>query len=552
MRFRFFSVLLLCSLILTPRARAHMLDGVTKIYVVDFTGDIPKKWGPTLASMASARLLEALKTRKIQVFTWLNLKQQLKVEQRKEMLSCSEDKGCIDEVISGFGIAVKLFGHITKPGKDKYSVSLTLMKHAKPMNKLARAVNTTESGLLGVVPVLALQVVGVASVTNPQNRATGTGQVEKGVEMDRGESIVNQITDETGFLFIKTVPAKASILINNKPMGHAPLQLDQMVGHYVIVAELGRMYHPARQEVDLTTDGARVTLTLPPAFGRVNITSTPGNAKVRIDGEQTGMTPLNIARKPSGKYALRIIKDYYFDYTGDLMVKDGKTTRLDLTLKQNSGSLTVDSSPPGAAVAINNRVTGRHTPVTFDKLQPGIHNLKLTLMGYGDTTKQVRVENRKHASVSLTLPPKLGILAVMSSAKGKPCEGELVIDGKKVGQTPWKGKVLAIIHKVTVKYNGYAATRTVTVEHNRKKNLLMKLHSSGFVLIPSGCFDMGSPDSEAGREDDEGPVHRVCITHGFMMSATEVTQGQWKSLMGNNPSDFSSCGANCPVETVSW
>jgi formylglycine-generating enzyme required for sulfatase activity len=36
------------------------------------------------------------------------------------------------------------------------------------------------------------------------------------------------------------------------------------------------------------------------------------------------------------------------------------------------------------------------------------------------------------------------------------------------------------------------------------------------------------------------------------MGKTEVTQGQWKALMGSNPSKFSSCGTNCPVEQVSW
>ena len=36
------------------------------------------------------------------------------------------------------------------------------------------------------------------------------------------------------------------------------------------------------------------------------------------------------------------------------------------------------------------------------------------------------------------------------------------------------------------------------------------------------------------------------------MQTTEVTQGQWRSVMGSNPSDFANCGNNCPVENVSW
>jgi formylglycine-generating enzyme required for sulfatase activity len=65
------------------------------------------------------------------------------------------------------------------------------------------------------------------------------------------------------------------------------------------------------------------------------------------------------------------------------------------------------------------------------------------------------------------------------------------------------------------------------------------------VVLPAGNFDMG------GRGDDEKPVHRVTL-RSFAMGKTEVTQGQWKSVMGNNPSRFSNCGDGCPVETVSW
>ncbi len=72
-----------------------------------------------------------------------------------------------------------------------------------------------------------------------------------------------------------------------------------------------------------------------------------------------------------------------------------------------------------------------------------------------------------------------------------------------------------------------------------------------FVRIPSGEFMMGSPTSEKGRKDDE-IQHRVTISRDFYLGKYEVTQGQWKAVMGNNPSLFSSCGDDCPVEKVSW
>ncbi len=52
------------------------------------------------------------------------------------------------------------------------------------------------------------------------------------------------------------------------------------------------------------------------------------------------------------------------------------------------------------------------------------------------------------------------------------------------------------------------------------------------VLIPAGEFMMGSPSSEAGRQDDEGPQHRVRISRPFYMGKYEVTQAQWEAVTG--------------------
>ena len=69
-----------------------------------------------------------------------------------------------------------------------------------------------------------------------------------------------------------------------------------------------------------------------------------------------------------------------------------------------------------------------------------------------------------------------------------------------------------------------------------------------FAWVPAGRFVMGSPE---GRDGDE-VQHEVRISRGFWMGKYEVTQGEWEAVMGANPSHFKSCGARCPVESVSW
>ena len=53
-----------------------------------------------------------------------------------------------------------------------------------------------------------------------------------------------------------------------------------------------------------------------------------------------------------------------------------------------------------------------------------------------------------------------------------------------------------------------------------------------FKKIPAGTFVMGSPETAKDRNDDEHQ-HMVTISKAFYMQTTEVTQGQWKALMGN-------------------
>ncbi len=70
------------------------------------------------------------------------------------------------------------------------------------------------------------------------------------------------------------------------------------------------------------------------------------------------------------------------------------------------------------------------------------------------------------------------------------------------------------------------------------------------VLIPSGEFKMGSPDSDKDALPNEKPQHRVRITKPFYLSKYPVTQMQWQAVMGSNPSAFN--GPKNPVEKVRW
>jgi hypothetical protein len=72
-----------------------------------------------------------------------------------------------------------------------------------------------------------------------------------------------------------------------------------------------------------------------------------------------------------------------------------------------------------------------------------------------------------------------------------------------------------------------------------------------FRYIEPGEFTMGSPDTEAGRYDNEGPQHVVRLTEGYWLADTACSQALWQAVMGGNPSRFKDDPQN-PVEQVSW
>jgi formylglycine-generating enzyme required for sulfatase activity len=78
-------------------------------------------------------------------------------------------------------------------------------------------------------------------------------------------------------------------------------------------------------------------------------------------------------------------------------------------------------------------------------------------------------------------------------------------------------------------------------------------HGALWVLIDaSGTpFTMGSPTTELGRQDAE-VEHEVTLTRDFWIMTTEITQQQFLDVMGYNPSSFSDCGLDCPVEMMNW
>ena len=226
--------------------------------------------------------------------------------------------------------------------------------------------------------------------------------------------------------------------------------------------------------------------------------------------------------------------------------------------------LSVESNVKGARVLVDGRYIGS-TDLSSVKVSTGEHLIRVEKDGYEAYIKRMNFEKGRSMSMFVDLNPK------------PPSKGRLYIDTQpgdakvrilNIEPGFYQGMDLeARRYHVEVSARGFKTkTLWVNLSAGEDKNLDIRLspvpasepageitNSLGmvFVYIKPGTFMMGSPSSEPGRSSDERQ-HRVTLTKGFYMQTTEVTQGQWHAIMGNNPSDFKNCGDDCPVEKVSW
>jgi formylglycine-generating enzyme required for sulfatase activity len=105
---------------------------------------------------------------------------------------------------------------------------------------------------------------------------------------------------------------------------------------------------------------------------------------------------------------------------------------------------------------------------------------------------------------------------------------------------------------------GMSAQAATTQERKQPQTFHDCQGCSEMVVIPAGSFPMGvknspysTPGSALATIQSERNLHQVSVNQ-FAIGKTEVTQGQWRAVMGNNPSYFNKCGDSCPVEKVSW
>ena len=394
------------------------------------------------------------------------------------------------------------------------------------------------------------------------------------LEVSRLPSQVHEFALERlpGFLEIVTIPsAGAQVSVDGEAKGETPLEpLELAPGEYSVVVASSR-FEAVTSTVSIEGGGDIVQLRveLTPLWAPVTIDSKPQGARVRIDGDEAGKTPLT-ADVLEGGHGLELRLAGYKAHRTRLNVLANQPYSLPVVyLQPADGQLSLTSEPPGATVSIDEEYQGL-TPLEIE-LKPGInHRISVSKTGYDTATDTLRLESGKPREIHVSLDARYGEIQIAS----EPADAELIIDGESRGQANQTVRLTATAHEIEVRKEGFASHRQTltprpgfpqvvqvslkTAEQIRQAGRLPVVQGpqgQELRLIEPGKFRMGASRREPGRRANE-TLRDVELTRAFYFATQEVSNRHFHEFRKEHRSGHAGQKTleldDYPVVEVTW
>lgn len=179
--------------------------------------------------------------------------------------------------------------------------------------------------------------------SNLQNAEYGTISVTLGTP-----SISITTPVQPGSLVISSVPADASVTVNNDVRGKTPLTLDNLApGSYTVtVSKFGFTPYTTTTNVG-SGERVEVAATLPAERGTLVVNTTPPGANVSVDGAAVGFTPVTLPNILPGNHTVTLSKDGYVTASQQIAITAGTTYPLTVALSPSSPLSAFPMRTPG-------------------------------------------------------------------------------------------------------------------------------------------------------------------------------------------------------------
>lgn len=234
-------------------------------------------------------------------------------------------------------------------------------------------------------------------------------------------------------LIVTSKPAGALVYVDAQLRGATPLAVFglQPGKHKVRLHRDG--YKDFEQEVETAEGEVRLAfaqLVLLPPQGNLVISSEPAGALVLLDGEQVGVTPLELKNIPAGRHTVTLRKEGFKVYQTTVEVEAHRLAEINAKLEPEVATVHIQTKPPKAEVFFDGKFVGQ-SPLTLQNVRVGEHEVMVRLKGYRPQKRKVVIAPGEQR-VGFIMEVLTGKLRVRSDPPG----ARVMMGGEEKGKTP--------------------------------------------------------------------------------------------------------------------
>lgn len=250
----------------------------------------------------------------------------------------------------------------------------------------------------------------------------------------------------------------------------------------------------------------------PESLGTLSVQTNPAGATVVIDGQQRGMTPLNLQLKP-GRHVVELVTDGDVRSIPVTITPGGQVSQFIEIPRAASalGELQIRTEPAGATVTVDGRVLGK-SPLTAEGLAPGPHSVTVE-NDLGPVTQRVTIEAGTTASlvVPMSAPrnaPVSGWIAVNAQVDVQLFENQRLLGSSQTDRimVPVGRHELEVVNEAL----GYRAVKTVNVAPGQTANIKLDLPKAPMALNAQPWAEVWVDGERVG----ETPIGSVPVSIG--------------------------------------
>jgi len=288
------------------------------------------------------------------------------------------------------------------------------------------------------------------------------------------ESVVIELVPDWANVSVVTEPAAAEIFVGDERVASSPATIEVMAGEREVVIRKEGYKDWRRKAIFVANEPLDwADIQLEEADGALRITTRPPGAAVTVNERYLGAAPVTVNLAAGERYKIIASKSGYRTATDTVVMKSNGNRNMQIELMPLLGKVRIESSPTGAALAVNGKQHGV-TPVDLELLA---------------VAQQIELRHDGYATYVEQVTPKPGLPQTVAAKLLTPAEAELA------------------------------------------KNAQIVTTSQGLALrlVGSGEFEMGSSRREQGRRPNES-MRAVRLTRPFYFATREITNREFREF----------------------